>query len=332
VARKPVICVTPVKNEGWILEQFLACASLWADHIVVADQGSTDDSALIARRFSKVRLIGNESGAYDEGSRQRILIAAAREISPRAIVFALDADEFLSANVLASAAWNSVLCSSPGTSFLLKTFNVAPDASRGWYSDGWGTMGFHDDGTEHRGTTIHSVRVPVSPGGSQMMLGEAVLLHCQYIDWDRMRSKHRWYQCWETLHDPRLSPVTIYRKYHHMDAVPAAGMLPMKAEWLRAYRQAGIDVTSVRRQQTYWWDAEVLGWMGTHATARLRKIDIWGKDWGAHAAVAGGEDRGTRADPRSRLDRTALAYLRFTQRWSGTLAVRAVDKALKAVW
>ena len=36
-----VICLTPVRNESWILERFRPGASMWADHIVIADQRRT---------------------------------------------------------------------------------------------------------------------------------------------------------------------------------------------------------------------------------------------------------------------------------------------------
>ncbi len=42
---KPVlICLTPIRNEAWILERFLQCASLWADYIIIGDQNSDDGS------------------------------------------------------------------------------------------------------------------------------------------------------------------------------------------------------------------------------------------------------------------------------------------------
>ena len=36
------ICVTPVRNEAWIIDRFLAAAKTWADHVIVADQQSSD--------------------------------------------------------------------------------------------------------------------------------------------------------------------------------------------------------------------------------------------------------------------------------------------------
>lgn len=329
--RTPVICLTPVKNEAWILERFLACASRWADAIVVADQGSTDDSVAIARRCSKVTLVTNPGSDYDEGARQRLLLAAARGIARGAVVFALDADEFLCGDLAGSPEWSAVLDSAPGTAFLLRTFNLAPGARRGWFTEGFGTLGFRDDGREHQGSLIHSVRVPVDASGVRLTLERAVLLHAQYLDGERMRSKHRWYECWETLNDPGLSPVAIYRKYHHMDAVPENRLVPLEEKWLRACRQSGIDLSVPTGPGRFWWDDEVLAWFERFTTERFRKVDIWDADWDALATAwaAGG---GRVGDPRSLIDRAALAYLRSTQRWCGTPAVRILDGFLKAVW
>ena len=76
-----IICLTPVKNEAWILERFLECASLWADQIIIADQGSDDGSREIARSFNKVQLIENSAKVFNEPERQKLLIEAARSDS-----------------------------------------------------------------------------------------------------------------------------------------------------------------------------------------------------------------------------------------------------------
>src|SRR5690242_20974179 len=86
-ARPQIICVTPARNEAWIVERFLRAAELWADHVILADQHSTDQTVAIARQFDKVRVVTNPSGEYDEGKRQELLLAAAREFpGPRVIV------------------------------------------------------------------------------------------------------------------------------------------------------------------------------------------------------------------------------------------------------
>src|SRR5437773_12541499 len=54
-----VVVVTPVRNEAWILERFLSVTSRFADHIIVADQRSSDDSRAICSRYGKVTVIDN---------------------------------------------------------------------------------------------------------------------------------------------------------------------------------------------------------------------------------------------------------------------------------
>src|SRR5262249_47213302 len=51
---RPVVVLTPVRNEAWILARFLAVTARFADLILVADQGSTDGSAELCRACPKV--------------------------------------------------------------------------------------------------------------------------------------------------------------------------------------------------------------------------------------------------------------------------------------
>ena len=96
--RPLLICMTPVRNEAWILNAFLKATSLWADFIIIADQCSTDGSREIAMRYPKVILIDNNNTDYNEAVRQKMLIDKAREIDGDKILFALDADEIFAAN------------------------------------------------------------------------------------------------------------------------------------------------------------------------------------------------------------------------------------------
>ena len=100
-----LVCLTPVKNESWILHRFLKSASLWADHIIIADQNSTDNSREIALQYSKVILIENNAEEFNEPERQKLLIDKAREIEGKRVIIALDADEMLTSNFLTSPEW-----------------------------------------------------------------------------------------------------------------------------------------------------------------------------------------------------------------------------------
>src|SRR5207247_9635192 len=61
-----VVVVTPVRNEAWILERFLSVTSRFADHIIVADQRSSDGSRAICSRYPNVTVIDNPTDEFNE--------------------------------------------------------------------------------------------------------------------------------------------------------------------------------------------------------------------------------------------------------------------------
>lgn len=73
-----LVVLTPVKNESWILDTFLAATSLWADHILISDQNSTDATREIVQRYPKATLIHNQCATYNESANRRNLLNEAR--------------------------------------------------------------------------------------------------------------------------------------------------------------------------------------------------------------------------------------------------------------
>ena len=325
-----LFCLTPVKNEAWILERFLACASTWADHIVVADQGSTDGSIEIAQAHPKVTLVHNASPSYDEGARQRLLIDTARGIaaSERRVFLALDADEFLSANWTESEEWARARSAVPGTVLTFHWMNVAPAVERGWPSPEPIPFGFVDDGALHRGEAIHSQRLPAPEGAPTVLFRDLVVLHYQYTDWDRMRSKQRWYQCWERLRYPEKRPVTLYRQYHHMDAAVRTAR-PLLPEWLAGYERAGIDMRTVESAPYYWWDEDLIDLFHAHGVEPFRRLNVWDVDWSALSCRMGHATNDGLNDPRSTFERAVHGWLASTQSVSMSPPVRALQRLLK---
>ena len=330
VADSTLICLTPIKNEAWILERFLRCASTWADHIVVADQQSDDGSREIARGFDKVTLIDNDTPSYDEQARQKLLIEAGRQIpvDGKRVLIALDADEMLSANWQQSREWQRLLEAPPGTVLRFRWINLAPDLERYWQPSDDIPFGFVDDGSPHVGRPIHSPRVPVPDGAPSLRMREIGVLHYQYTNWERMKSKQRWYQCWERLNHPEKRPVTLYRQYHHMDVARVQAQ-PLKEEWLAGYEQAGIDMKSIPQKSHYYWDEEVASLLQEEDADTFRKLDVWEPDWTALARRMGHQVNGELRDPRSRFEKAVHAWLGRTQARSESLLVRAVQKLLQ---
>ncbi len=255
IENKPVIiCLTPVRNEAWILDTFLRCTSLWADYIIVADQHSNDGSREIATKYEKVILIENNSEEYNEPERQRLLIYAARKIKGKRLLITLDADEIFAGNFLETEEWSTMLNSEEGTVFGFHWINLLPSCKKFWKSEGYFPWAIMDDNSNHRGEEIHSPRVPVKDWSSIVRLQQINVLHYQYTDWQRMESKHRYYQCLERLKFPQKSAITIFRMYNHMYSIFKNRLENSRDEWFSFYEEKGIMIRNIKPIFITWFN------------------------------------------------------------------------------
>jgi hypothetical protein len=340
--RPLVICLTPIKNEAWILERFLKCTSIWADHIIIADQQSDDGSKEIARGFPKVTLIENKSEAYNETDRQQLLINEARKIPGPKILMTLDADEFLTANFMTSPEWETILRSPPGTVVRFQRPELFAGTSGLCYFPFPFDLpiGFIDDGTEHKGLTVHSARIPLKPGAPAVIPTQIKLMHFCLLDRERFKSRVRWYQCFEHL-NTKKRPIELYRFYNQDLLVASNATAPVPKEWVLGYEQHGIDMSSLHRLGVYRWDKEVLQLFEKYGTARFKRLGIWGVNWTELRRVLyPQEPRKTITDPRKLVHKAVHKWLRWTQpnfcldvkrRTGRVLLCQAVQKAL-AFW
>ena len=304
------ICVTPTRNEAWIINQFLAAAKTWADHVIVADQGSTDGTLQQLQSTPGIEVVTNDSPVYNEAHRQKLLFERSRQFDGKRILFGLDADETLSANSVQSPEWKRISEAKPGTILRFRWINILPGFKEAWIPPGYTAFGLVDDGSDYSGCRIHSPRVPQPLGAPVIDLEEIVVLHFQYLAWERMISKHRWYQAWEFLEHQQKGPLDIFRKYNHMyGSWEKSEIHPVKPEWLEEYGRAGIDFRSLKSEPVTWWDREIAQMLREHGPERFRQIAIWDKDWNAVAARIGinGADL---SDPRSPWRKSSIAYSR----------------------
>jgi len=343
MAQPQVICLTPIRNEAWILERFLRCASLWADRIIIADQGSDDGSQEIARRFPKVQLIENPAREFNEPERQQLLIAAAREIPGNKLLIALDADEFLTANCLASSEWQLMLRAVPGTVINFQMVNILPNRKTYYLYPTEFSFGYMDDGTPHEGYPVHSPRLPRPDDQARISLRQIKAIHFATMDAPRLRSKLRWYQCWEFLNNRGTingrwdgSAAALYRDYHREFHVASRLVQPLPDEWVAPY---GPDFLGLPELEFYRWDAEVLRMMIAHGTSAFRKLAIWDVDWESMYRRVHGSDAPVKLrDPRSWTDRLVHRWLERTQpayshggqalHWSHRLRHRVLRRCL----
>ncbi|MDX1952575.1 MAG: glycosyltransferase family 2 protein [Verrucomicrobiota bacterium] len=325
-----IICLTPVRNEEWIIERFIRAASLWADLIILADQGSTDRTVAIASGHPKVRIIDNPHPAYDEFARQKLLINEARKAIPGPRLFlALDADEALTGNFAASLEWSEILQAKRGTVIYFKWFNVKPGCQQGWLSDKAYPWGFMDDGAEHSGTDIHSPRVPVRLNSPRINCEKIRVLHLQYIDPKRMESKHRWYQCYERIKNPKASAIKLFDQYHHMYRIKPEALVSPDQEWFQNYKRLGIDLCMPNAPENgvYWWDLLLFELIEKHGAKMFARENIW-QDWPG-LVQASGHTLDKFPDPRTAFQKKVHDFLNRPETFKNSFRVRLIKSCLK---
>ena len=323
-----LICLTPVRNEQWCLKPFLKAASIWADHILIANQHSTDDSAQIAAEFEKVMLIENKDDVYNEASRQSLLIAEARKIPGNKILVALDADEMFSPNFLNTNDWQRILNSAPGEVFGLKWVNIEPNWKQYTSPDFYYPWIFHDDGiTEHKNyvRAIHSMRIPYpieADAHGYNQVNDFKVLHFAHLNPSRQKSKARYYQMTEILQGEFTNPIAAYRTYtpHNNQK-----MYDFPSTWLEKYKKIGIDLKSEIDIESVsnWFDQMTMEYLNKFGANRFGKIDIWREKWLSN------DGRKVYKDPRTLSIKLLHMYLKLTHPFYPARLIRLFDKGIK---
>lgn len=312
MGRPTVIVLTAVKNEEWIIRQFLQVMSCIADHIVIADQRSTDHTRSICQEFPKVTLIQNDCATFNEPERQSLLIETAREMFPGPrLLLTFDADDIPSANIIGDPEWEAVLHAPPGVPVLLQNVSLygSPYEYRTNRADAWGVSylpyGMIDNDAPHSGRLIHTPRLPYRRDVLPIRLRNVVSMHYQFVDVQRAMAKQRWYMCYEHLQFSEKTALEIASDYRwtiwDVHTWPSRVSPP---EWLEGWQQRGIDLVDVARPKYSWWTWEVLQLFEKYGVARFADLPVWDYDWeaarkdGLLLGVSGLPDRSVR-DPRS---------------------------------
>lgn len=325
-----VICLTPVKNEAWILDRFLSAASLWADYIIIADQMSTDGSREIALNYPKVILIDNTSTEFNELDRKRLLINEARKIKGPRLLITLDADEIFSPEIFTSGEWSEVLNQKPGTVIDFQWANLLPDFKKMWlsYFFPWGYM--DDDNEDYdiglEKNSIHCARVPMVENSLHYRVTSFKVMHFQYTNWERMLIKQKYYQCLEIIKNNKRSAVDIFRQYNHMYNLKNIQIETIPIEWLKWYNSNNIKLSiSIQDKDFEWYLFEMRKFFNEYGVKMFKKIDIWQIDWRDNINFRSDNIK----DPRNLIDKTIHSWLIFSQNKIEYKFVRRIDRLLK---
>lgn len=275
-----VVVVTPIKNESWILERFLSVTSQFADHIIVADQDSTDNSLQICREYPKVTVIRNDSGQYDEASRQILLIRAAREkITEHKVILALDADEILAADAMGSIGWQSMLSAKPGTIIFFEKQDLYPTPYTYVRYPQLFPLGYVDDGADFSPKKIHSTRVPTPEISPKLYVHDVKILHYTWLRTRAQFSKERMYCVIECISKtsplmPRRRRYSPYSNYLKLESIK-----PTPKEFFSYWESLDIDMKNIQDSEYYWQDFEVLKYFNKYGFKKFWLEPIWEFDW-----------------------------------------------------
>lgn len=322
------IVLTPVRNEAWVLRAFLEATSLWADYIIIVDQMSTDGSREIAKDYPNVILLDNNRPEMHMAAARKLLFEEVRKIEGDKILFALDADEFLSGDFVNTEDWKRITNSKPNDCFSWRWMNLKEgDASKysTWQHYYWAVHESKDlwEGA-YPDNFIHEWRLPWPPKGNDeghdIRLDGFCSIHLARVNVLRQRNKQRFYQVSTISNDPNASAVSLYRHYHGEEKMDYFDV-PIDAYSL--YERHGLDIWKYVNLQDegQYYNSEVLRYFEKDGLSRYRNLDIWDKDWM--------ERVGLNDNPQSRFQKLLLRYLKKTMPYSKSVLVRGIDKILK---
>ena len=327
--RRPLLVVlTPVRNEAWVLRAFLEATSLWADYIIIADQMSTDGSREIAKEYPKVILIDNDRKEMHQAATRRLLFEEAKKIDGDKILFALDADEFLSGDFMNEEDWRRIMNSKPDDSFWWRWMNLKEGDTNLFFSGPHLYWAVHESedlwNGEFPDNSIHEWRLPWSSkaGRSQkFLLNDFYSIHLAWVNQRRQRNKERFYQVTTYCHDTQSSCITLSRHYHDeknrlYEKVPEDVYTYYINNNLDIWRYIDLE------DEGKYYTIEVLDCFNRRGISEFAFLDIWDPEW---------MKRNGLKDPRAWYQRLLHGYLHRTMPFSNTFLVRCVDKILKQI-
>lgn len=321
-----LIVLTPVFNEAWILPAFLKATSLWADHIIIADQISTDGSRDIYPQYEKVIVVDNPRKEMHQAATRRLLFEEAKKIEGDKILFTLDADEFLSGDFIHTHGWQTIMNSEPGDVFEFRWMNLSADVSKysTWQHYYWAA---HVDEELYNGqfpdNFIHEWRLPWPKHVNyEYKIDDISFVHFARVNTLRQRNKERFYQISQSAPMGKYSGIRFYRQYH---PVLEETFYEVPMDTYACYEANGIDVVEMLNLQDegkHYTDA-VLRKIGEKGIGYFKKLDIW-----EYSFLKSNNLR----DPRSMMDKIMHMYLRATNKYQKTFLIRAIDKILKKIY
>lgn len=324
-----IVVVTPVRNEAWVLDAFLTCTSSWADHIILADHHSEDNTREIAKRYEKVILIDNPTFEWYESECRTRLLEEACEIEGDKIIFSLDADEFLSEGFEKTESWRRIIGSKGNEIFCFNWLNLYDDFKTVEYTKMHFEWAAHFDASvdvveeykKRESHAVHCSRVPCMEDGCHYVnVDDFWVVHLAKLNHEKVRQKTDFYQVtWVDKNKEKANPINMYRGYSKFYPDQLCHLEePVKLCCMGDARDcSGMIQTSDYGKH---YVDEMVRVFQREGTAKFAKLCIWDNPYLKAAGI----------DPKLPWRyRLVHWYLRKTQKHAGKKIVKWLDKVFK---
>jgi len=270
-----IIAVLPVKNEAWILRYTLQNLSVWADHIIIADQYSTDGSLEIYKDFPKVHCINNPHKGHSNQVRWLLLDTARSLFGNNNLIVCIDADEVIPPQIFKKDLLGNSL--KPGATIQMPWIQLWQTVKKYRNDDVWKDsqkiIAFVDNGKmDYERTFVindHTSRVPTKDG-TGLISFNTPLLHLQFVAWDRFQWKQSWYRCSELVQGKNAR--YINNKYSPTLLSPDDKLLETPQDWLKdIILPADLHDTPAAP----WHKETILGYFREYGIGFFEPLQIW---------------------------------------------------------
>lgn len=272
-----VITLTPVKNEAWILPYSLKNFSSFSDHIIIADQQSSDETINICKTFEKVRVINNPYTKHTNQIRW-LLLDEARKIKGNNLIIYLDADEFLSQETILELKKISLLYPQ-GTQFSANWIQLLHSLTTYrvdgvWKKANHKNFAFLDDRKLDYNRAIitndHSNRIP---DGNTIIPLNLPIIHVQYLAEKKCELKQILYRCNELLHGRDARRINY--RYAVSDFSKKTATENVKPSWI-----SGIEFPSseIFDEDDFIKKEQIYRLFQNKGVLSFEDLDIWNND------------------------------------------------------
>lgn len=329
MSRPLLIVLTPVRNEAWILPAFLKATSLWADYIIIADQMSTDGSRDIYAQYEKVILVDNPRTEMHQARTRQLLFDAAKKIEGDKILFALDADEFLSGDFVKTQGWQTIMNSEPGDVFCFRWINLLPNMATYTIPQPYYWAAHVNDSVMNGyfpDNHIHEWRLPwPTEVNHEYVIEDISFIHFARVNVDRQNNKEAFYQVSTAYKDDKYSGIKLFRHYQTYHPITEQEIHNLPDDVYLYYEQNGLNIVDeihLNDVGQYYID-EMLKFFDRKGLKHFSKLDIWSNDFVKRCGLK---------NPQTTIDKLIMWYLCTTKKYTKCFLVKGIDYILKNVY